>query len=209
MTLDDALKVCPLIAILRGVRPEEVLDHANALVEAGLRAIEIPLNSPDPFASIALLTGAFDGDCVCGAGTVLTTADVEKVAAAGGRLIVSPNTSPAVIARAIELHLTPVPGFATASEAFAAIDAGARHLKLFPARSYGPDHLRQLRAVLPADVAVLAVGGVGPADMAAWRAAGVGGFGLGSELYQPGQTPDETAAKARRAVEAATAEPAS
>jgi 2-dehydro-3-deoxyphosphogalactonate aldolase len=135
VTLDEALKACPVIAVLRGVRPEEVLDHAGALVEAGLRAIEIPLNSPDAFASVAQLAGAFGGDCVCGAGTVLTVAEVERVAAAGGRLIVSPNTSPTVIARAIELGLTPVPGFATATEAFAAIDAGARHLKLFPARS--------------------------------------------------------------------------
>jgi len=208
MTLDEALKVCPVVAILRGVRPDEALDHASALVEAGLRAIEIPLNSSDAFASVARLAAAFAGDCICGAGTVLTAAEVEQVAAAGGRLIVSPNMSPAVIVRAIELGLTPVPGFATATEAFAAIDAGARHLKLFPARSYGPEHLRQLRAVLPADVAVLAVGGVGPADMAAWRAAGVSGFGLGSELYRRGQPPEETAAKARRAVEAAAAEPA-
>jgi len=208
MRLDEALKLCPVIAILRGVRPDEVLDHAAALVEAGLRAIEIPLNSPDAFASVARLAGAFGEDCICGAGTVLTAMEAEQVAAAGGRLIVSPNTSPAVIARAVELGLTPVPGFATATEAFAAIDAGARHLKLFPARSYGPDHLRQLRAVLPADVAVLAVGGVGPADMAAWWSAGVSGFGLGSELYRPGQTPKETAAKARRAVEAAAVEPA-
>jgi 2-dehydro-3-deoxyphosphogalactonate aldolase len=200
MTLDEAMRACPVIAILRGVRPAEMLDHANALVGAGLRAIEIPLNSPDALASVARLAGAFGGGCLCGAGTVLTTAEVEKVAATGARLVVSPNTSPAVIARAIGLGLTAVPGVATATEAFTAIDAGARHLKLFPARTYGPDHLRQLRAVLPAEVAVLAVGGIGPADMDAWRAAGAAGFGLGSELYRPGQTPAETAAKARVAV---------
>jgi 2-dehydro-3-deoxyphosphogalactonate aldolase len=208
MTLDEALSTCPVIAILRGVRPEEILDHANALVGAGLRAIEIPLNSPDALASVTRLAGAFGGDCLCGAGTVLTTAEVEKVAATGARLIVSPNTALAVITRAIGLGLTAVPGVATATEAFAAIDAGARHLKLFPARTYGPDHLRQLRAVLPAEAAVLAVGGVGPADMAAWRAAGVSGFGLGSELYRPGQSPAETAAKARLAVAAAMPEQA-
>lgn len=206
MTLDEALTVCPLIAILRGVRPDEAPDHAEALIGAGIRAIEVPLNSPDALISVARLTGAFGGDCLCGAGTVLTTLQVDEVAAAGGRLIVSPNTSALVIARAVERGLTPVPGFATATEAFAAIDAGARHLKLFPARTYGPDHLRQLRAVLPTEIRVLAVGGVGPADMAAWRAAGAGGFGLGSELYRPGQTPEETAAKAARAVAAARVE---
>jgi 2-dehydro-3-deoxyphosphogalactonate aldolase len=202
MTLDEALNACPLIAILRRVRPDEVLEHAEALTGAGVRAIEVPLNSPDPQASIARLTGAFGDDCVCGAGTVLSVAEVDAVAAAGARLIVSPNTAPAVIARAVELGLTPVTGIATATEAFAAIDAGARHLKLFPARTYGPDHLRQLRAVLPAGIAVLAVGGVGPADMAVWWAAGARGFGLGSELYRPGQTPADTAVKARRAVAA-------
>jgi 2-dehydro-3-deoxyphosphogalactonate aldolase len=208
MTLDEALESCPLIAILRGVRPDEVLEQARVLFEAGVRAIEVPLNSPDALTSVARLAGALADDCLCGAGTVLTVAEVEAVAQAGGRLIVSPNTSPAVIARAIELGLTPVPGFATATEAFTGIDAGARHLKLFPARTGGPDHLRQLRAVLPAGVAVLAVGGVGPADMAVWRAAGASGFGLGSELYRPGQAPAETAAKAARAVAAAMAEPA-
>ena len=151
MTLDEALTLCPLIAILRGVRPEEVLDHANALIEAGLRAIEIPLNSPDALTSVARLAGAFGDVCLCGAGTVLTATQVEQVETAGARLVVSPNASSAVIARAIELGLTPVPGVATATEAFAASDAGARYLKLFPAKTYGPDHLRQLRAVLPAE----------------------------------------------------------
>ena len=202
MTLDEAMNFCPVIAILRGVRPDEVLDHADALAAAGVRAIEVPLNSPDALVSIIRLADALGGDCLCGAGTVLTVAEVDAVATTGARLIVSPNTAPAVIARAVELGLTPVPGIATATEAFAAIEAGARHLKLFPARTYGPDHLRQLRAVLPAEVAVLAVGGVGPADMAAWWAAGARGFGLGSELYRPGQTPTDTTAKARRAVAA-------
>ena len=202
MTLDEALLFCPLIAILRGVRPDEVLDHAEALAEAGVRAIEVPLNSPEPLDSVARLAYALGDDCLCGAGTVLTVAEVEAVARAGAGLIVSPNTAPAVIARAVALGLSPVPGIATATEAFAAIDAGARYLKLFPARTYGPDHLRQLRAVLPAGVTVLAVGGVGPADMAAWWAAGARGFGLGSELYRPGQTPADTAAKAHRAVAA-------
>jgi 2-dehydro-3-deoxyphosphogalactonate aldolase len=206
MTLDEALGLCPIIAILRGVTPDEVLDHAHALAAAGLRAIEIPLNSPDALASVRRLADALGDTCVCGAGTVLTAVEVEQVAAAGAKLAVSPNTSPVVIARAIELGLTPVPGVATASECFAAIDAGALHLKLFPAQTYGPGHLRQLRAVLPGEIAVLAVGGVGPAHMAAWWEAGVSGFGLGSELYRPGQTPADTALKAAHAVEAANAE---
>jgi 2-dehydro-3-deoxyphosphogalactonate aldolase len=207
MTLDDALDACPIVAILRGVRPDEVLDHAHALAEAGLRAIEIPLNSPDALISVARLAEALGRDCVCGAGTVLTVAEVDQVAAAGAKLVVSPNMSPAVIGRALELGLTPAPGVATATECFAAIDAGARHLKLFPAQTYGPSHLRQLRAVLPVGVAVLAVGGVAPAHMAAWWDAGVRGFGLGSELYRPGQSPAHTAGKARRAIEAALPSP--
>lgn len=205
MTLDEALAACPVVAILRGVRPDEVADHARALVEAGVRAIEVPLNSPDPLASVARLARNFGGACVCGAGTVLTVAEVEAVAAAGGRLVVSPNTDPAVIARTVALGLASAPGVATATEAFAAIQAGAQVLKLFPASTYGPGHLKQLKAVLPAQVSVLAVGGVGPADMAAWRAAGARGFGLGSELYKVGQTPAETAEKAARVVSAVRA----
>lgn len=203
MTLDDALAACPIVAILRGVTAAEVVEIADALYETGIRAVEVPLNSPDPLASIGRLAGAFAGRMAVGAGTVLSTADVEAVAAAGGRLSVAPNTDAAVIARAVRLGLTPAPGFATASEAFAAIAAGARHLKLFPASTYGPAHLKALAAVLPREIGVLAVGGVGPADMAAWRAAGAVGFGLGSELYRPGQSPEETLAKARRATDAA------
>jgi 2-dehydro-3-deoxyphosphogalactonate aldolase len=203
VTLDDALAACPLIAILRGVTPDAVLDHALALSDAGIRAIEVPLNSPEPLESIERLTNAFGTTCLCGAGTVLTAAEVQAVAAAGGRLIVSPNMSPPVIARTVALGLEGLPGIATASEAFAAVEAGARRLKLFPAATYGPNHARQLAAVLPGGVAMLAVGGVGLADLASWWAAGIKGFGLGSELYRAGQTPAETAAKARDAVEVA------
>jgi 2-dehydro-3-deoxyphosphogalactonate aldolase len=203
MTLDDALAGCPVVAILRGVRPEEVEAHASALIEAGVGAIEVPLNSPAPLDSIARLARGFGDSCLCGAGTVLSVSEVEAVAAAGGRLIVSPNTAPAVIRRTAALALESLPGVATASEVFRAIDAGARRLKLFPAATYGPGHARQLRAVLPEGVELLAVGGVGPADMTAWWAAGVRGFGIGSELYRPGQSPGETSEKAARIVAAA------
>lgn len=200
MTLDQALAACPIVAILRGVRPDEVLDHAAALVGAGVRAIEVPLNSPDPLESLRRLADRHRGTCLCGAGTVVTPAEVEAGAAAGARLIVSPNIDPAVVARTLALGLASLPGVATASEAMAAIEAGAQHLKLFPASVMGPAHAAHLRAVLPARVSLLAVGGVGPADFVAWRAAGAAGFGLGSELYRAGQTPDETARKAAEAV---------
>lgn len=202
MNLAAALLECPVVAIVRGVRPDEVLDHAAALYEAGVRGIEAPLNSPNPLESVRLLAEAFGARMVVGAGTVLTVNQVEDVAAAGGRLIVSPNTVPQVIARAVALGLDPAPGFATATEAFAAIAAGARHLKLFPAATYGPGHLRQLKAVLPGDVVVWAVGGVGPDNMAEWWAAGARAFGLGGELYRAGQSVAETAAKAKQVMAA-------
>lgn len=202
MTLDDALAACPIVAILRGVRPQEVVAKAEALFAAGVRAVETPLNSPDPLDSVRRLADAF-GDRLCvGAGTVLSPEAVDAVRAAGGRLIVSPNTDAAVIAWAVAQGLDCAPGVATATEAFAAIGAGARVLKLFPASTYGPGHLKALRAVLPETVKVLAVGGVGAADFAAWRAAGAAGFGLGSELYKPGWTAAEVAAKARACVAA-------
>jgi 2-dehydro-3-deoxyphosphogalactonate aldolase len=203
MTLDEALAECPVVAILRGVKPDEVLDHAGALYEAGVRGIEVPLNSPDPIDSIRQSARTFGDRMAVGGGTVLTTERVYAVAEAGGRIIVSPNTAPEVIRRAVALKLDPAPGFATATEAFTAIDAGARHLKLFPAVTYGPAHLKQLKAVLPPEAVVWAVGGVGPDSMADWWAAGCRAFGLGGELYRSGQSVAETAEKARRVVEAA------
>ena len=202
MNLDAALLECPVVAIVRGVRPDEVLDHAAALYDAGLRGIEVPLNSPDPLQSVRVLAEAFGARMVVGAGTVLTVSQVEAVAAAGGRITVSPNTDAQVIARAVALGLDPAPGFATATEAFAAIAAGARHLKLFPAATYGPGHLRQLKAVLPANVMVWAVGGVGPDNLAEWWAAGARAFGLGGELYRAGQTVAETTVKAQQVMAA-------
>lgn len=204
-SLDDALAECPVVAIIRGVRPDEILAHAEALYVAGVRGVEVPLNSPQPLDSIRKLAEAWGDRMVVGAGTVLTAADVDAVAAVGGRIIVSPNTAREVIARAVELKLDPAPGFSTPTEAFAAIAAGARHLKLFPAVSFGPAHVKQIKAVLPPEVVVWAVGGVGPAQMADWWAAGARAFGLGGELYRPGQSPDETAEKARRVVAAARA----
>lgn len=195
----------PLVAILRGVRPDEVVDIAQALVEAGIRVIETPLNSPDAFRSVERLARAFGETCLCGAGTVLTAADVDRVADAGGRLLVTPNTDPEVIARGVTRGLTAMPGFATASEAFAALKAGAGALKLFPAATYGAGHLKALKSVLPPRVPVFAVGGVGPDAMAAWRAAGADGFGIGGELYRPGDTPADVLPRARALVAAVSA----
>ncbi len=183
--------ILPLVAILRGIRPEEVLDVAAALHEAGIGAIEVPLNSPSPLESIARLVARFGDRCLCGAGTVLSPADVDAVHATGGRLIVTPNTVPAVIERAATLGMTVMPGFATATEAFAALGAGAGMLKLFPAASYGPGHLKALREVLPRDVAVFAVGGVGAANLAPWRQAGCAGLGVGGDLYRAGHPAGE------------------
>ena len=203
MTLDEALAICPVVAILRGVTSGEAPAIAGALYEAGVRGVEVPLNSPDPIESIRRVAGDFGDRMACGAGTVLQAAQVDEVAAAGGVIIVSPNTRPAVIARALELGLEPAPGFATATEAFQALEAGARHLKLFPAATYGPAHLRQLKAVLPERAVIWAVGGVGANEMADWWAVGARAFGIGSELYKPGQPAHETLRKARDAVAAA------
>jgi 2-dehydro-3-deoxyphosphogalactonate aldolase len=202
MTLDEALQETPVVAIVRGIRPREILDHAQALYDAGLRGVEVPLNSPEPIESIRRLAEAFGDRMATGGGTVLRASDVERVAAAGGRIIVAPNTAAEMIRRALALGLDPVPGFATASEAFAAIEAGAKHLKLFPAATYGPGHVKQLKAVLPAQVTVWAVGGVGAEDLAAWWAAGVRAFGLGGELFRAGQSVAETAEKSRRVMAA-------
>ena len=185
-----------LTAILRGIRPHEIIDVAAALVERGVHATEVPLNSPEPLDSIQRLAAAFGERCLCGAGTVLQVAQVDQVHAAGGRLLVAPNTDPAVIARALARGMVPMPGVASATEAFAAIAAGARELKLFPASSYGPGHLRALRAVLPPQVRMHAVGGVDEHNAGQWLEAGVDGFGLGGNLYRPGMSAAEVGARA-------------
>jgi 2-dehydro-3-deoxyphosphogalactonate aldolase len=199
---DAAFARCPLIAILRGVTPAEVVAVGEALFAAGFRLIEVPLNSPDPLESIARLATAFANRAVIGAGTVLRPAEVTAVRTAGGTLIVSPNTNVEVIAAATKAGLVSLPGCATASEAFAALDAGATALKLFPAEGASPAVLKAMRAVLPAGTRVLPVGGITPGNMAPWREAGAAGFGIGSALYSPGVGLDEIARRARTFVEA-------
>lgn len=187
----------PFVAILRGVRPEEVVAIAQAIVDAGWCVIEVPLNSPAPFASIARLSEALAADILVGAGTVRTPAEVDRVAEAGGRLIVMPHADVAVIAHAARRGLMVLPGVYTATEAFAAIDAGADALKLFPAEIGGPALLKALRAVLPKEMPVLPVGGVAPDTVTAWRAAGAAGFGVGSALYRPGDDAATVGGRAR------------
>lgn len=191
-----------LVAILRGITPKAIAQVAQTLHGCGIRCIEVPLNSPDPFASIAALAALKLRDCVVGAGTVLNAAEVENTHAAGGRLIVAPNCNPDVIRHALHLGMGVMPGVATATEAFAAIDAGAQDLKLFPAVSYGPTHLRALKSVLPKVVRVYPVGGVGAADIPAWIEAGADGFGFGSELFKPDFSLAEIETRARKLVQA-------
>ncbi|HEX8381038.1 MAG TPA: 2-dehydro-3-deoxy-6-phosphogalactonate aldolase [Allosphingosinicella sp.] len=199
--LGRRLSECPLVAIIRGVTPGEVEAIGSAIFEAGIRIIEVPLNSPDPLASIERLARSF-GDCaLIGAGTVLQAADVARVRDAGGRVIVSPNTYPPVIEASAAAGLVSLPGFFTPSEAFDALRAGATGLKLFPAEGASPAVVKAQRAVLPKTVPLLVVGGVSPGNMKPWLDAGANGFGLGSGLYKPGQSAQETAAKARAYVE--------
>jgi 2-dehydro-3-deoxyphosphogalactonate aldolase len=189
--LNAWLAACPLVAILRGVKPDEVVDVGGALFGSGIRIIEVPLNSPDPFASIALLSGRFADSALIGAGTVTEVAQVERIADAGGRLVVMPHSDRAIVEAAKARGLIALPGFATPTEAFAMIDAGADGLKLFPAEGNPPAVLRAMRAVLPKSVPVLPVGSITPDNMAAYRQAGAAGFGLGSALYRPGATPGD------------------
>mgnify|MGYP002084382014 FL=1 len=188
---------CPLIAILRGVPSDDCVAVGTVLVEAGFTMIEVPLNSPTPLESITRLAEAFGDRALIGAGTVLTTAEVDRVAEAGGRLVVAPNTNVEVIVRAKRHGLVTMPGFATATEAFAALDAGADGLKLFPAEAHPPAVLKALRAVLPAATPVFPVGSITPEMIGGYWAAGASGFGIGSALYRPGAALAEVAAAAR------------
>ncbi|HTG37251.1 2-dehydro-3-deoxy-6-phosphogalactonate aldolase [Sphingomonas sp.] len=197
-----AFAALPLVAILRGVEPHEVVAVGDALVEAGFTLIEVPLNSPDPFASIEALARAHGDRAMIGAGTVLTPEDVGRVADAGGRMIVSPNTDVRVIGETAARGMASLPGYFTASEAFAALRAGASALKLFPAEAASPAVIKAQRAVLPRDVPVLAVGGISPDTMGPWRAAGADGFGLGSALYSRGASANDVGKAARAFVTA-------
>ncbi|HZF98858.1 MAG TPA: 2-dehydro-3-deoxy-6-phosphogalactonate aldolase [Pseudoxanthomonas sp.] len=192
----------PLVAILRGLTPDEAVAIGQSLVDAGFRVLEVPLNSPRPFESIALLQQAFGDRCLVGAGTVRTLNDIEGVAAAGGRLIVMPHADRAIVAAAKRAGMQCTPGVATPTEAFAAIDAGADALKLFPAEQLGTAALKAWRSVLPADVPLLPVGGITPESMAGYVAAGAHGFGIGSALYAPGRSPEDTGRRAQAFAEA-------
>lgn len=188
----------PLVAILRGITPEQAPAHLDVLLDEGYDAIEVPLNSPDWEASIGHAVAAGGQRAWIGGGTVLRPQQVDTLRGLGARFIVTPNTNPSLIRHAVDAGLQVLAGFATASEAFAALDAGAQMLKLFPATTYGTSHVRALRAVLPAQVPLLAVGGITPENLPAWLAAGCAGAGIGSDLYRPGQSPDITRQHARR-----------
>jgi 2-dehydro-3-deoxyphosphogalactonate aldolase len=189
------------VAILRGVAPAEAEAIGCALVDAGIRILEVPLNSPEPFESIRILAERLGADALVGAGTVLRPEDVEKVAASGGRLVVSPSSRREVIEASVAAGLVSMPGFFTPTEAFAAIDAGAHALKLFPAEAATPDVLKAQRAVLPPEIPILVVGGVAPGDLARWHRGGADGFGIGSGIYKPGRSAEETARRALAYVE--------
>jgi 2-dehydro-3-deoxyphosphogalactonate aldolase len=205
-TIRDHLAGLPLVAVLRGITPDEIAPIGDALHGTGFRVLEVPLNSPRPFESIARLASRFP-DCLTGAGTVRSVDDVARVREAGGHLIVMPHADLAVVREAKRLAMLCLPGVATPTEAFAALDAGADGLKMFPAESLSPATLKAWRAVLPPDALVLPVGGIRPDTMAAYWAAGASGFGTGSNLYRPGASVDEVRAAARAYAEAFRALP--
>jgi 2-dehydro-3-deoxyphosphogalactonate aldolase len=202
MTFEEASEACGIVAILRGVKPSEVVAIGQALCDAGIRVVEVPLNSPDPFVSIAALADHFRDRLIVGAGTVLDIPSVDNLKAAGGTISVSPDCNSAVIARAVEQGLVPLPGVFTPTEAFTAIRAGASHLKLFPAEAASPVTVKAWKAVLPKHVKIYAVGGVTPSNIQAWTDAGCSGFGIGSNIYKPGMTADDVGKAAQQFVAA-------
>ena len=198
----QAFDACPFVAILRGITPDEVVPMADALLEAGFRLIGVPLNSPDPLTSLQRLAGHVGEDALVGAGTVTTPERVAEVEQVGGRLIIAPNMDTRIAREASARSLVYGPGVGTVSEAFAAIEAGAAFLKLFPAEAISPAAVKAMRAVLPETTPLLPVGGITPASMAGYLDAGARGFGLGGALYQPGFGPAEVARRARAFIEA-------
>jgi 2-dehydro-3-deoxyphosphogalactonate aldolase len=196
---------CPLIAILRGVRPDEVIPICAALEAAGIAIVEVPLNSPQPIESIRLLAANFGERLLIGAGTVMTPAQVEEVAAVGGRLIVTPHADPDLVRTAKALHMMAAPGFFTPAEAFSLLDAGADAIKLFPAEGSNPAALRAMRAILPPGTLVIPVGGIAPDNIRLWHEAGAAGYGIGSSIYKPGDTAEIVGRKAAALVAACQA----
>jgi 2-dehydro-3-deoxyphosphogalactonate aldolase len=198
MTIDEALDAGapPIMAIIRGVRPDEALAIGGALIEAGIRLIEVPFNSPAPAKSIAILAEAYGDRAAIGGGTVLTAAMADALADAGGRFMVAPNIDCDVIAHAIAKGLEPFPGFLTPTEAFAAIAAGARNLKLFPGSVFGSTYVSSLRDVLPPDMKLWVVGGVGAANLSGFRARGINGVGVGGAVYKPGSSAEQVSERA-------------
>lgn len=199
------LQCTPLVAILRGLQPRAALETVRILVDSGIRAVEVPLNSPRPFASIESIASHFGDSITVGAGTVLNEHEVEQVAIAGGEIVLSPNVDSAVVRRALQLGLEPVPGIATASEGFAAVKAGARLLKVFPAASVGTGFFRQLPAVLPRDCRLLAVGGVDLGNAREFLTAGATAVGLGAALFRPEMDAGELSQRAMQFVRLCTA----
>jgi 2-dehydro-3-deoxyphosphogalactonate aldolase len=196
------LSELPLVAIIRGVSPDDAEVTAKAIFEAGIRIIEVPLNSPQPFDSIKIIADALGNRALIGAGTVLNTDDVKRVQHVGGRLIVAPNTDTDVIRATVDAGLVSSPGYFTPSEAFTAIKAGAHALKLFPAEAASPAVVKAQKAVLPKGIPLIVVGGVNVDNIGGWLDCGADGFGLGSGLYKPGQSAEETLQKARTFVAA-------
>ena len=195
---------CPLVAILRGLTPDDAVDIGEALIDVGIRIIEVPLNSPDPIASIERLSAAVGDRALIGAGTVLDPEDVARVAQAGGRIVVSPNSDPVIIRQTVAAGLVSAPGYFTPTEAFAALAAGAHALKLFPAEAASPAVVKAQRAVLPREVPLIVVGGVTPDHVSVYMKAGASGFGLGGGLYRPGDRAEDVRSRALAFVAALT-----